>query len=98
MRLHFVIQTNLVHDLIVFIDQIQLLGHALFALKTTLSKRKQTLNHELHALVDFALVQNPSEAFKNPMQTLRSELLERETTLLDERDRNLHAVVRRRAE
>ena len=86
------------HDLVVLFHEVQLRGHALLPLESSLTHREETLDHELHALVNLALVEDASEPLENAVKALRRELVEGVPALLHEFDRHLHRIVRRGGE
>ena len=72
LRLKFVVHRKLMHDLVFLLHQIEIRRHTFLSFESRLSDREEVLDHELHALVDFPLVQDPAEALEDPVQPLRS--------------------------
>ena len=95
LSLKFVVHRNLMHDLVFLLHQIELRRHAFLSFESRLSDREEVLDHELHALVDFPFVQDPAEALEDPVQALRSELVQGVPALLHEFYGHLDAIVRR---
>ena len=95
LRLKFVVQRKLMHDLIFLLHQVELRRDTLLSLESRLSDRKQILDHELHALVNLSFVQDPAEALEDSVQTLRRELVQGVPTLFHEFDADFDAIIRR---
>jgi hypothetical protein len=90
---NFIVQPNLMCDLILFLHQIKLLFDCWVILVPVLAHLEKNLDHVLHALVDIGLVEDISELVENGIRDLRVHFLQVLPNFPGEADCDFHAVV-----
>lgn len=93
--LQLVLEQDAVRDLLVLLDEVELLDQDRVVLEAVLADLEQDLDHEQHALLDGALVQDRAEALKDDVGRLGRVLRQEQADLARERARNLKRVGRR---
>lgn len=83
-------------ELVVLLDQLQRLGDRDVVLEPVLPHLERHLDHVLHSLLQFSLVQNILQHLKYSVHALRADFLQFHAALLEERDGHFDRVVGRR--
>lgn len=89
----FIIQPDLMCDLVLFFHQIELLLNRWIILIPVLAYLEQYFNHVLHALVDIGFVEDVSELVENRICDLRVHLLQVLSNFSGQADGDFHAIV-----
>lgn len=95
MNLDLLVETCIVGDLVILLDQIQFFLDGKVILVLVLSDLEQNFNHVLNSLVNVGLVENVAELVEDGEGDLRVELFDVLTNFLHQAHGNLNTVISR---
>lgn len=98
LNVNFVVQTHLMCDLVVLLNQVQFLLDNRVVLEFLLSCLEQDLNHVLCPLVNIGFVEDLAEAVKDGVGNGRGHFFEEEPDMFREFDCDLDGVICRALE
>ena len=94
-HLHLIIKTNLMRNLVLFLNQVQLVANSRVVLVSVFAHLEEYFDHVLHPLVQVLLVQDIAELIKHHERNRTTHLLQMLSDLARQPYGNLHAVVGR---